>query len=86
MPSLAERAQIWAHIFPPATPTADLDIRKLARLNITGGNIRNIALNAAFLAADAGAPVGMSHILRAARVEYAKLEKPLTDSEIRDWV
>jgi hypothetical protein len=58
----------------------------LARLSITGGNIRNIALNAAFLAVDAEEPVHMSHILRSTRSEYAKLEKPLTVSEIGDWV
>ena len=56
----------------------------LARLNVAGGNIRNIALNAAFLAADAGKPVRMAHLLHAARSEYAKLEKPLTDRESRD--
>ncbi|HRW50519.1 MAG TPA: ATP-binding protein [Caldilinea sp.] len=84
-PTPAERAAIWARIFPPATPTDELDLRALARLNVTGGNIRNIALNAAFLAADAGEPVGMAHLLRAATVEYAKLERPLTAAETRDW-
>jgi hypothetical protein len=53
---------------------------------VAGGNIRNIALNGAFLAADAGEPVGMRHLLRAAQIEYAKLEKPLTESEIGGWV
>ncbi len=84
-PSVVERAEIWARIFPEATPTDGLDVRKLARLNVTGGNIRNIALNAAFLAADAEEPVRMSHLLRAASVEYAKLERPLTEAETRDW-
>jgi hypothetical protein len=51
-------------------------------LNIAGGNIRTIALNAAFLAIDAGEPVCMRHLLRAARVECGKLEKPLTEAEI----
>ena len=31
-------------------------------------------------------PVGMAHVLRAARSEYAKLEKPLTDAEVEGWV
>ena len=66
--------------------TDGLDVTKLARLNVTGGNIRNIALNAAFLAADAGEPVQMKHLLRAARSEYAKLEKSLTEAEIGGWV
>jgi hypothetical protein len=73
-------------VFPPGTPTEHLDIGRLARLNVAGGNIRNIALNAAFLAADAAEPVRMSHLLRAARGEYAKLERTLTDSEIAGWV
>jgi hypothetical protein len=81
-PNLEQRIEIWRRIFPPETPTEDLDLSRLARLNITGGNIRNIALNAAFLAADAGEPVRMSHVWAAARREYAKIEKPLTEAEI----
>jgi hypothetical protein len=84
-PDAEQRAEIWQRIFPPETPTNGLDANKLARLSVTGGNIRNIALNAAFLAADAEEPVRMVHLLRAARSEYAKLEKPLTDAEIRNW-
>jgi AAA+ superfamily predicted ATPase len=80
------RADIWRRIFPSQTPTEGLDVNKLAKLNVAGGNIRNIALNAAFLAADAGEPVMMKHILAAARSECAKLEKMLTDVEIRGWV
>ena len=34
-----------------------IDHAKLARLNVAGGNIRNIALNAAFLAAESAQPV-----------------------------
>jgi SpoVK/Ycf46/Vps4 family AAA+-type ATPase len=85
-PDLALRAEIWRRVFPPATPREGLDPARLARLNIAGGNIRNIALNAAFLAAAGGSSVRMEHILRAARSEYAKLEKPLTDSEVAGWL
>ncbi len=84
-PDAAQRAAIWQRIFPATTPTVGLDVNKLARLNVAGGNIRNIALGAAFLAADEGAPVSMSHLLRAARSEYAKLEKPFVEGEVRDW-
>lgn len=84
-PDAAQRAEIWRRIFPAATPTQNLEPVKLAQLNITGGNIRNVALNAAFLAADMGEPVQMKHILQAARTEYAKLEKTLTESEIGGW-
>ena len=69
-------------MFPAATPTAGLDPERLARLNLTGGSIRSIALNACFLAAAEGAPVGPGHVLRAARREYAKLEKPFSGAEM----
>ncbi|MGH2370578.1 MAG: ATP-binding protein, partial [Chloroflexota bacterium] len=85
-PDAAQRAEIWQRVFPADTPTAGLDPSRLARLNVAGGNIRNIAMNAAFLAADAGEPVQMTHLLRAARSEYAKLDKALTDAEIGGWV
>ncbi|MBV9409295.1 MAG: hypothetical protein JO164_10770, partial [Candidatus Eremiobacteraeota bacterium] len=55
-------------------------------LNVSGGEIRNIALHAAFLAADAGEPVRMTHVLDAARGEYAKLERPITDAETAGWL
>ncbi|HEX3473117.1 MAG TPA: ATP-binding protein [Silvibacterium sp.] len=85
-PDAGLRAEIWRRTFPSQTPTDCLQIDRLARLNAAGGNIRNIALSAAFLAADAREPVRMTHLLRAARNEFAKLEKPLTDSEIAGWV
>jgi len=84
-PTAAQRAEIWRRIFPAATPTADLDLARLAQLSLPGGNVRNIAVNAAFFAAEAQSPVDMSHLLRAARAEYAKLEKPLTGTEIGGW-
>jgi hypothetical protein len=84
-PDAPQRAEIWRRIFPSETPTEQLDLTKLSRLNVAGGNIRNVALNAAFLAADAHEPVRMSHLLRAARTEYNKLEKPLTEAEIGGW-
>ncbi|HEY9697908.1 MAG TPA: ATP-binding protein [Trichocoleus sp.] len=85
-PDIQERSEIWRHIFPAATPTEGLEVEKLAQLNLAGGNIRNIAMNAAFLAAEAKESVQMNHVLQAAKREYAKLEKSLTDGEIRGWV
>jgi SpoVK/Ycf46/Vps4 family AAA+-type ATPase len=81
-PDAGQRALIWGRMFPAQTPTEGLDPQRLARMNVAGGNIRNIALHAAFLAAEDGEPVRMSHMIRAARNEYAKLEKPLTETEI----
>jgi hypothetical protein len=85
-PDAAQRARIWQRAFPSGTPTVGLDFDKLARLNVSGGHIRNIALGAAFLAADTGEPVRMSHMLRAARAECGKLEKPVTATEIGGWL
>jgi hypothetical protein len=85
-PDATQRAEIWEHIFPSQTPTEGLEPKKLAQLNVAGGNIRNIALNAAFNAADAGEAVQMKHILAAATSEYVKLEKILTPAETRGWL
>lgn len=84
-PDLGERAQIWEKIFPGATPTEGLDFAKLAQLNVTGGHIHNIALTAAFLAAESGEPVRMQHIFAAAQAETVKLERPLMEKEIAGW-
>jgi hypothetical protein len=84
-PDAEQRAEIWRRVFPAESPIEGLDISKLAKLNIAGGNIRNIALNAAFLAANAEQPIWMSHIHDAAKAEYAKLERPLAEAEIGDW-
>lgn len=85
-PDASQRAEIWQRIFPKKTPTEGLDMSKLAKLNVAGGNIRNISLNAAFLAANAGEPVMMKHILQATKSEYVKLERSLTDVEIKGWI
>ncbi|XHX77879.1 MAG: ATP-binding protein [Stenomitos frigidus ULC029] len=84
-PEVAQRAEIWQRVFPKSTPIQNLSYQKLARLNVSGGNIRNIALNAAFLAAETNVPIQMQHLLQAAQSEYIKLERPLTEAEIKGW-
>jgi SpoVK/Ycf46/Vps4 family AAA+-type ATPase len=84
-PDQKSREEIWKHIFPTNTPTNNLNLKHLANLNITGGNIHNMALYASFLAANEGVPVNMSHLKRAAQVEFDKLERPLIQSEIEGW-
>jgi SpoVK/Ycf46/Vps4 family AAA+-type ATPase len=84
-PSPAQRKAIWQHIFPPETPTIDLDFDRLARFNLTGGSINNIALNAAFLAIHTDAQqVTMLLLLQAIRAEYRKLERPIHEAEFRE--
>jgi hypothetical protein len=85
-PDMNQRAEIWQRVFPDRVPTQGLNYKKLAKLGVAGGNIKNIALNAAFIAADAGEAVGMKHILEAVKGEYMKLERPLTDAEVKGWV
>jgi hypothetical protein len=85
-PGQQQRELIWRGVFPRATPVEQLDCAKLARLSMSGGNIRNIALNAAFLAAEEGTPVRMKHLLQAAHSEAAKRDRPLSDAETRGWV
>ncbi len=75
-PDASQRTEIWKKVFPAGTPKNGLDMERLGKFTIPGGNIRNIAMNAAFLAADDDVQVQMSHIIRAARSEYAKIEKP----------
>ena len=84
-PDARQRAEIWRRVFPRETPVDGIAVDRLAQLTIAGGNIRSVALNAAFIAADACEPVRMTHLLRAARGEYAKLERPLTDAEVSGW-
>ncbi|HEU5137486.1 MAG TPA: ATP-binding protein [Steroidobacteraceae bacterium] len=80
------RERIWRGVFPAASPLGAVDHRRLSQLNVSGGNIRNIALNAAFIAAETESPIGMGHLLQAARSEAAKRERPFSDAEIRGWV
>ncbi|MFG2328082.1 ATP-binding protein [Streptomyces sp. NPDC048604] len=85
-PDAEQRARLWAGAFPPGVPTDGLDPRLLAQLAVSGGTVAQLAMHAAFLAADEGAPVGMRHVLDAARIECDKLERPLAAGEIRGWV
>jgi hypothetical protein len=82
-PGAAERKAMWRKAFPADTPTADLDFDRLARINVTGGHIAVIALNAAFQAAQAGSRVTMPMIFSAARLELRKLARPVNESDFR---
>jgi hypothetical protein len=82
-PGVAERKAIWQKVFPREMPKGALDYDRLARLNVTGGHIHNIAINAAFLAARAASPVTMTLILEAARAEFRKIERPINEADFR---
>lgn len=90
-PSLAERRRLWIQVFLqpdaakqlPVPPLEKLDYDRLAKLNLTGGHIHNIALNACFLAARDGAKVTMPRVLEAAKSEFLKLGRPINETDFR---
>jgi hypothetical protein len=75
LPTQAERLRIWQRVWPGAAELGDdIDLGFIAgHLELSGGHIRNVALMAAFLAAEAGAPIGMAHIVAATKREFQKL-------------
>jgi len=85
-PNPKERRRIWENIWPNNTPLSpDLNLDLMAeRFEIAGGNIRNIALAAAFLAADDGGAIAMNHLLWAARREYQKMGRVVANGELSE--
>jgi hypothetical protein len=73
-PTAALRLAIWRKVWPPEAPLdARLDLEFMAaQFELPGGHIRNVALNAAALAAADGGPIGMGHLLRATHRELQK--------------
>ncbi len=82
-PSEKDRRRIWGAIWPDDTPHhPELDLDFMARrFEMAGGSIRNIALAAAFLAADDGGSVDMTHLIRATQREYQKMGKVVLEGE-----
>jgi hypothetical protein len=71
-PNAALRRAIWARALPEEAPRDGIDLDALARIEMAGGSIAVVAVNAAFLAVEEGAPIGMAHIARAAEAELRK--------------
>jgi len=80
-PATDDRRRIWERVFPPQAEVERLELSLLSGLDLSGGNIKSIAVNAAFLAASADTPIAMSHVMRAAAREYGKLAKPIGPAE-----
>ncbi|MGK7925478.1 MAG: ATP-binding protein, partial [Spirulina sp.] len=80
-PAAEYRREMWEKVFPEEVPRGTLDCQFLARLELAGGAIHNIAINAAFLAAEGGERLEMSHILAAARSEWQKLGRPIYEEQ-----
>jgi winged helix domain-containing protein/ATPase family protein associated with various cellular activities (AAA) len=83
-PDEADRTRIWERIWPRETPLAeDLNLAYHAnRFKLSGGNIKNVALAAAFLAASDGGVVTMTHLFRATEREYQKMGKAMSEAEL----
>jgi hypothetical protein len=82
-PGIPERKAIWQKVFPSETQVSNIDYDRLAVLGLSGASIQSVALNAAFLAAQAQMPVSMPLLFEAARTEFRKLEKPINESDFR---
>ena len=76
-PDMGTRKEIWERQFPISSPLAmEMDFEFMAKkFSVSGGNIKNIALNAAFLAAENGEKITMAHLLDATQIEYEKIGK-----------
>ena len=86
-PEEDDRKRIWQRIFPAKAPLAkDVDFGFLARqFKITGGNIKNIALGAAFLAADDGGKINIEHLIKATKREYQKIGRLCTETDFAPY-
>jgi SpoVK/Ycf46/Vps4 family AAA+-type ATPase len=86
-PGEQDRRRIWEQIWPERTPReAGLDLGFMARhFEIAGGNIRNVALAAAFLAAADGGAVTMAHLIQATQREYQKIGKLVVEREFGEY-
>ena len=83
LPEEAERARIWAAVWPAELPRADdVDLAAFARVRLAGGNIKNVVLSAAYLAAAGGRPVGHADLVHGIRREFQKLGKQTATDEI----
>ncbi|MET0461931.1 MAG: ATP-binding protein [Chitinophagaceae bacterium] len=80
-PGMQERKAIVEKMFPAEVPIAYLDYDRLASLNLTGGSYYNIAINAAFKAAENGSAITMPILLSAAKAELQKIERPVKEAD-----
>ncbi|MEO3872715.1 ATP-binding protein [Nonomuraea sp. B12E4] len=83
VPTRAERLRIWhRHLPAKAAVEPGIDLESYAeRFKLTGGNIRNIVLSAAYQAAAEGCPIGDRHLLHATRREHQKLGRPMNGAQ-----
>lgn len=86
MPDAQMRKEIWKGCFPAEVPTEDIDFQYLANnFELSGGNIKNIVLNAVFLAAAEDVPVNMRFILESLRMEKLKMGKVMIAGDFGEY-
>ena len=83
LPEEPDRLRLWERNLPARVPReADLDLAFLAgRFRISGGNIRNVCVTAAYLAAAADRPIAMADLIRGTEREYRKLGRLTVEAE-----
>jgi SpoVK/Ycf46/Vps4 family AAA+-type ATPase len=76
-PDEVSRLQIWKTHFPREAPVSDgIHYEFLSKqFQIAGGNIKNVVLNSAFLAAGNSGIIDMEHILHSTKREFEKIGK-----------
>ncbi|MGC5328284.1 ATP-binding protein [Brevibacillus sp. SYSU BS000544] len=76
IPDEENRYRIWRTMFPNEAPKREIDFGFLARqFQFSGGNIKNVVLTAAFLAAEDSGVIEMKHVIRAIKYELQKIGK-----------
>ena len=87
LPDEEQREELWKLLLPAEAPKRDVDYSFLARqFQLTGGEIRNIALDAAFLAAHEEDEIAMDHLVRAVARQRRKQGKLPTPSEFKQYL
>jgi SpoVK/Ycf46/Vps4 family AAA+-type ATPase len=86
-PDEKQRIHIWTGLLQKDPPlTEDLDYKFFSeKLKLAGGNIKNIAITAAFYAAEDSSKIGMHHIMHAAKREYQKVGKPFLKTDFEPY-
>ena len=86
-PDVALRQQLWRQCLPAEAPlNADVNFAALAnQFHVTGGNIRNITLAAAFVASEQGCVIGMDHLIRATARELVKIGRQPSRAEFDNF-
>ncbi len=86
MPDVETRLAIWKNSFSDEIPLENIDFEYLAqKIQLSGGYIKNIIINAVFQAAAENSVVTMKHMISSTKNEYMKLGKMLTSQDMEKY-